>query len=72
MSATTIPQMTAEDLMFDLDLHVVPLHPSDVTAPEAAVHPSYHTETCPTRARTCKYGCSYTCRRAAHEQNMCI
>jgi hypothetical protein len=68
MSTTT---MTDEDLLFDLELRVVPLDPSD-TIMAQPVHPSYHTETCPTRSRTCSYGCSYTCPRGAHDQNMCL
>lgn len=65
--------MTEEDLLFDLDLRVVPLDASD-TDPQAAsaVHTSYVTETC-TKYPRCTYGCSYTCRaQAAHGQNMCL
>lgn len=66
--------MTDEDLLFDLDLRVVPLDPSDTitanTTIPAPVHTTYVSEggSC----GTCNYGCSYTCRRAAHDQNMCL
>jgi hypothetical protein len=66
--------MTDEDLLFDLDLRVVPLDPSDTDqVAMSAVHTSYVTETCSRgTCGTCNYGCSYTCRRAAYDQNMCL
>jgi hypothetical protein len=66
--------MTDEDLLFDLDLRVVPLDPADGPMLASAVHTAYVTETC-TKYPRCTYGCSYTCRSAAHEpneQNMCL
>jgi hypothetical protein len=66
-----IAELTDEDLLFDLDLRVVPLDPS-TSEPTAGVHTSYVTEGC-TKYPRCTYGCSYTCRsHAAHEQNMCL
>lgn len=71
----TMPDLTEEDLLFDLDLRVVPLDPSsEELSLASAVHTSYVTEGC-TQYPRCTYGCSYTCRAhhaAVHDQNMCL
>ncbi|MGY0232169.1 hypothetical protein [Longispora urticae] len=69
--------MTEEDLMFDLDLRVVPVDARDdynrnPGMSEGCVHTSYVTEGCPWS----RGGCSYTCTRnvaaGGNAQHMCL
>ena len=75
VSTAPMPELTEEDLLFDLDLRAVPLDPSaDEPSLASAVHTSYVTELC-SQYPVCTYGCSYTCRghhAAANDQKMCL
>jgi hypothetical protein len=65
--APLMTEFTDEDLLFDLELRVVPLEVTDDVTLASAVHTSYVSESC---TRRCSY---YTCRRsAAGDQNMCL
>jgi hypothetical protein len=67
-------EMTDEDLLFDLELRVVPLDVTDdsgLASGGSAVHTSYVTEGITVFPR-CTYGCSYTCQHAPGDQNMCL
>jgi hypothetical protein len=74
-AGTAAPDLTTTeaDLLFDLDLRVVPVGPDpDHRIDNQAVHTSYYTETSCNSCYSNCYGCSTTCHQGKHAQNMCI
>jgi hypothetical protein len=68
--------MTEDDLMFDLDLRIVPIDDKDdyTRNPQASngcVHTSYVSEACSSRCTGSGATC-YTCLSGAGTQNMCL